>query len=191
MRSFVLPGNSYIVIQVKEVVFDPVVLAATFNITRYDFSIIEASGCERLAATLVFIINNAAVTGMNVFMPTILAFNYPHASPIRIQLLSMSSNICAWALALTIVYLAMRYKKHAAAALPAALLPLLGTTRYACFPLTTMGGSYGSIVLAWAVSNAWTDSARALTGAMITGTGAIGSITSRVLDFQPTPEPDT
>jgi hypothetical protein len=37
------------------------------------------------------------------------------------------------------------------------------------------------IVLAWAVSNAWTDSARALTGAMITGTGAIGSITSRVL----------
>ncbi|KAJ7826063.1 hypothetical protein B0H14DRAFT_3467940 [Mycena olivaceomarginata] len=86
----------------------------------------------------------------------------------------MSPNICAWALVLTLVYLAMRYKKHAATALFAALLPLLGP-----------------IVLAWAVSNAWTDSARALTEAMITGTGAIGSITSRVLDFQPTPEPDT
>jgi hypothetical protein len=35
----------------------------------------------------------AQVTGMNVFMPTILAFNYPHASPIRIQLLFMSPNM--------------------------------------------------------------------------------------------------
>ncbi|KAJ7897664.1 major facilitator superfamily transporter [Mycena olivaceomarginata] len=151
--------------QVKEVVFNPVVLAATW-----------------------FYIISESVTGMSVFTPTILALNYPHASPIRIQLLSVPPNVCAWALSLLLVYLAMRYKKHAAAALVGALLTLAGygtwlatdptfiKTRYACLFLNTMGGSYGPIILAWTVSNARTDSAHALTAAMISGTGAIGSI---------------
>jgi hypothetical protein len=30
---------------------------------------------------------------MSVFTPTILALNYPHASPIRIQLLSVPPNV--------------------------------------------------------------------------------------------------
>ncbi|KAJ7358611.1 major facilitator superfamily domain-containing protein [Mycena albidolilacea] len=152
--------------QVKEVVFNPIVLAATW----------------------FYIIDSVTVTGMTVFAPTILALNYPHASPIRIQLLSVPPNICAWALSLSLVYFAMRYKKHAAAALVGALLTLAGygtwlatdptfiKTRYACLFLNTMGGSYGPIILAWTVSNARTDSERALTAAMIGGTGAIGSI---------------
>jgi hypothetical protein len=34
------------------------------------------------------------VTGMSVFTPTILALNYPHASAIRIQLLSVPPSVC-------------------------------------------------------------------------------------------------
>jgi hypothetical protein len=72
-------------------------------------------------------------------------------------------------------------------------------TRYTCLFLNTMGGAYGKcppsnytplrviihiisyyipgpIVLAWTVSNARTDSARALSGAMISGCGGFGSI---------------
>jgi hypothetical protein len=41
--------------------------------------------------------------------------------------IQLTHRSCAWALALTLVYLAMCYKKHAATALFAALLPLLGT----------------------------------------------------------------
>ncbi|KAF7355969.1 Major facilitator superfamily transporter [Mycena venus] len=153
-------------LQVKEVVFNPVVLASTW----------------------FYIINNVTVTGMSVFTPTILALNYPHASAIRIQLLSVPPNACAWAFSVALIYLAMRYKMHGAAALVGALFTIAGygtwlatdasyiKTRYTCLFLNTMGGCYGPIVLAWTVSNARNDSARALTAAMISGTGAIGSI---------------
>ncbi|KAJ7676529.1 major facilitator superfamily domain-containing protein [Mycena polygramma] len=153
-------------LQLKSVVFNPVVLASTW----------------------FYIINNVTVTGMSVFTPTILALNYPHASAIRIQLLSVPPSVCAWAFSMFLIYLAMRYKMHAAVALVSALFTIAGygawlatdatyvKTRYACLFLNTMGGCYGPIVLAWTVSNAQTDSARALTAAMISGTGAIGSI---------------
>ncbi|KAJ7648777.1 major facilitator superfamily domain-containing protein [Mycena polygramma] len=153
-------------LQLKSVVFNPVVLASTW----------------------FYIINNVTVTGMSVFTPTILALNYPHASAIRIQLLSVPPSVCAWAFSMLLIYLAMRYKMHAAAALVGALFTIAGygawlatdatyvKTRYTCLFLNTMGGCYGPIVLAWTVSNAQTDSARALTAAMISGTGAIGSI---------------
>ncbi|KAJ7906985.1 major facilitator superfamily transporter [Mycena leptocephala] len=153
-------------VQLKAVVFDPVVLASTW----------------------FYLINNVTVTGMSVFTPTILALNYPHASAIRIQLLSVPPSACAWALSMTLISLAMRLKLHAPAALVGALLTIAGygtwlatdasyvRTRYTCLFLNTMGGCYGPIVLAWTVSNARTDSARALTAAMISGTGAIGSI---------------
>ncbi|KAJ7796213.1 major facilitator superfamily transporter [Mycena olivaceomarginata] len=153
-------------VQIKEVVFNPIVLASSW----------------------FYIIDNVTVTGMSVFTPTILALNYPHASAIRIQLLSVPPNICAWVFSITLIYLAMRYKMHAAAALVGVLLTIIGygtwvatdatyiKTRYACLFLNTMGGCYGPIVLAWTVSNARGDSTRALTGAMIPGAGAIGSI---------------
>ncbi|KAJ7324011.1 major facilitator superfamily transporter [Mycena albidolilacea] len=153
-------------VQIKEVVFNPIVLASSW----------------------FYIIDNVTVTGMSVFTPTILALNYPHASAIRIQLLSVPPNICAWVFSITLIYLAMRYKMHAAAALVGVILTIIGygtwvatdatyiKTRYACLFLNTMGGCYGPIVLAWTVSNARGDSARALTGAVIPGAGAIGSI---------------
>ncbi|KAJ6548658.1 major facilitator superfamily domain-containing protein [Mycena capillaripes] len=152
--------------QIREVVFNPVVLASTW----------------------FYIINNVTVTGMSIFTPTILALNYPHVSAIRIQLLSVPPSVCAWALSMSLIYLAMRYKLHAPAALAGALLTIAGygtwlatdatyiKTRYTCLFLNNMGGCYGPIVLAWTVSNARNDSARALTAAMISGTGAIGSI---------------
>lgn len=110
---------------------------------------------------------------MSVFTPTILALNYPHASAIRIQLLSVPPNMsvsleylprptglmpfsCAWVFSITLIYLAMRYKMHAAAALVGVLLTIIGygtwvatdatyiKTRYACLFLNTMGGCYGA-----------------------------------------------
>ncbi|KAJ7063960.1 major facilitator superfamily domain-containing protein [Mycena amicta] len=152
--------------QVKIVLLDPVVLA---------------SAC-------FYVINNVTVTGMSVFTPTILALNYPHASAVQIQLLAVPPNICAWAFSLILITLAMRYGKHGLAALIGALLTVVGyatwlatnssfvKTRYACIFLNTMGGCYGPIILAWAVSNARGDSARALTGATVPGLGALGSI---------------
>ncbi|KAJ6478156.1 MFS transporter [Mycena vitilis] len=128
------------------------------------------------------------VTGMSVFTPTILAFNYPHASAIRIQLLSVPPSVYAWVFSMLLICLAMRYRTHPTAALVGALFTTAGygawlatdtsyiKPRYTCLFLNTMGGCYGPIVLAWTISNAQTDSARALTAAMISGTGAIGSI---------------
>ncbi|KAJ6511763.1 major facilitator superfamily domain-containing protein [Mycena vulgaris] len=141
-----------------------------------------------LASALFYLINNVTVTGMNVFTPTILALNYPHATSIRIQLLSVPPNVCAWGFSMVLVYLAMRYKQHAAAALVGAVFTVAGygtwlatdvtyiQTRYTCLFLNTMGGCYGPIVLAWTMSNARSDSARALTSAVISGAGGLGSI---------------
>ncbi|KAJ7832645.1 major facilitator superfamily transporter [Mycena olivaceomarginata] len=123
-------------VQIKEVVFNPIVLASSW----------------------FYIIDNVTVTGMSVFTPTILALNYPHASAMRIQLLSVPPNICAWVFSIILIYLAMRYKMHAAAALIGVLLTIIGygtwvatdatyiKTRYACLFLNTMGGCYGPIV---------------------------------------------
>ncbi|KAJ7486663.1 major facilitator superfamily transporter [Mycena latifolia] len=152
--------------QLKEVVFNPVVLC---------------SG-------LFYLINNITVTGMNVFTPTILALNYPSATPVKIQLLAIPPSVCAWGFAVGLVYIAMRYQKHAVAALVGAIFTIAGygtwlstdatyiQTRYTCLFLNTMGGCYGPIILAWALSNARSDSNRALTAAAISGVGGFGSI---------------
>ncbi|KAJ6514608.1 major facilitator superfamily transporter [Mycena vulgaris] len=141
-----------------------------------------------LASSWFYLINTITVTGMSVFTPTILALNYPHATSIRIQLLSVPPNVCAWGFSMILVYIAMRYKQHAAAALVGALFTIAGygtwlatdatyiQTRYTCLFLNTMGGCYGPIVLAWTMSNARSDSARALTAAVISGAGGLGSI---------------
>ncbi|KAJ6540004.1 hypothetical protein DFH09DRAFT_1396618 [Mycena vulgaris] len=49
-------------------------------------------------------------------------------------------------------------------------------TRYTCLFLNTIGGCYGPIVLTWTMSNARCNSARALTAAVISGAGGLGSI---------------
>ncbi|KAJ7131183.1 major facilitator superfamily domain-containing protein [Mycena epipterygia] len=152
--------------QLKAVLLNPVVLA---------------SGC-------FYLINNITVTGLSVFTPTILALNYPHATAIRIQLLSVPPSVCSWAFAMALVYIGMHRRAHAPAALVGALFTIAGygtwlatdttyvKTRYTCLFLNTMGGCYGPIILAWTVSNARSDSARALTGAVISGAGGFGSI---------------
>ncbi|KAJ7167239.1 hypothetical protein C8R43DRAFT_169262 [Mycena crocata] len=125
---------------------------------------------------------------MNMFTPTILQLNYPTATAIQIQLLSVPPDVCAWGFSVTLVYIAMRYRRRGAAALIGALFTIAGygtwlatdatyiKTRYTCIFLNTMGGCYGPLVFAWTVSNARTDSARALAGAIISGAGGIGSI---------------
>ncbi|KAJ7290322.1 major facilitator superfamily domain-containing protein [Mycena rebaudengoi] len=196
LRMGVLPGEPIPVVnefpswaQTKQVLLNPVVVA---------------SG-------LFYLCNTITVTGLGIFTPTILALNYPDASPIRLQLLSVPPNVCAWAFSMLLIYVAMRHHLHGAAAITAALLTVAGyatwlaststsiKTRYTCLFLNTMGGAYGKcppsnytplrviihiisyyipgpIVLAWTVSNARTDSARALSGAMISGCGGFGSI---------------
>ncbi|KAJ6514592.1 hypothetical protein DFH09DRAFT_1431740 [Mycena vulgaris] len=79
-----------------------------------------------------------------------------------------------------LVYLAMRYKQHAAAAQVGALFTIAGhgtwlatvatyiQTRYTCLFLNTMGGCYEPTVLTW-TSNARCESTRALTAAVISG----------------------
>lgn len=59
--------------------------------------------------------------------------------------------------------------------------PALHTSRSTSAMLTSplsfsLSGFYGPLILAWALSNASTDSARALTGATVSGLGGIGSI---------------
>lgn len=94
----------------------------------------------------------------------------------------------AWVVAMSAAYFSMKTKQHGIAAGFGALLTVTGyagwlatsstdiKARYAFIFLNSAGGFYGPLILAWALSNASTDSARALTGATVSGLGGIGSI---------------
>ena len=89
---------------------------------------------------------------------------------------------------MTAAYFSMKTKQHGIAAGFGAFLTVVGyagwlatsssdvKARYAFIFINASGGFYGPLVLAWALSNASTDSARALTGATVSGLGGIGSI---------------
>ncbi|KAJ7137113.1 major facilitator superfamily domain-containing protein [Mycena epipterygia] len=148
-------------------------------------TVYEAPSWPQLKAVLLNPV--VVVTDMNVFTPTILALNYPHATAIRIQLLSVPPSL-SWAFAMALMYIGMHRRAHAPAALVGAVFTIAGygtllatdatyiKTHYTCLFLNTLGGCWGPIILAWTVSNTRSDSARALTGAVISGAGGFGSI---------------
>jgi len=47
------------------------------------------------------------------FLRTVIKLNYPGASSVHIQLLSVPPNVFAWGWAMIMAYVAMRYKQHA------------------------------------------------------------------------------
>ncbi|KAM0790377.1 hypothetical protein ACM66B_003259 [Microbotryomycetes sp. NB124-2] len=146
-----------------------------------------------VVTTFLFICNNIVMQGLVSFMPTIIRTNYPGISNVQVQLLTVPPNICAFLLGTSCAFFAMKRGQHALVAVFAACLCLIGfliwtitdpndgslaKARYAGVFFTCMGSFYGPLVMAWAVSNAKSDKARALTSATVSGFGAIGSVIS-------------
>lgn len=143
-----------------------------------------------LAAIVFFIFNNVTVQGLNSFLPTVIKLNYPGASAVRIQLLSVPPNVFAWGWATLMAWVAMRYRQHAYVAMLGGLFSVIGYAmwvatdatfikiRYSAIFLCQGSGYYGPLIMAWAMSNAKNDKSRALTGAAVSGLGSIGSVIS-------------
>ncbi|KAK4047455.1 hypothetical protein OIV83_005367 [Microbotryomycetes sp. JL201] len=146
-----------------------------------------------VVTTFLFICDNIVMQGLVSFLPTIIRTNYPNISNVQVQLLTVPPNITAFVVGTSCAFFAMKRGQHAFVTVFAACLCLIGfliwtitdpndasmaKARYAGVFFTCTGSFYGPLVMAWAVSNAKSDQARALTSATVSGFGAIGSVIS-------------
>jgi MFS family permease len=142
-----------------------------------------------LGAIWLYSCSNVTVQGLGVFLPSILKVNYPGASNVRIQLLTVPVYVCAMGVTLIITYLCVRLRVHWFFAMLGGLLSIVGygiwtgtdssatNVRYAaCFLNMIAGFINGPVAVGWGAANASPDTLRAMVGAVVTGFAGIGAV---------------
>ena len=142
-----------------------------------------------IGAIWIYSCSNVTVQGLGVFLPSILRLNYPDATNVRIQLLTVPVYAVAMCFALVVSYLCVRFRVHWWAAVMAGCMAIVGygiwtgtsaldkEVRYAaCFINMSSGFVTGPVAVGWGAANASPDTIRAMVGAVITGFAGIGAI---------------
>lgn len=142
-----------------------------------------------VGAIWLYCCTNVTVQGLGVFLPSVLRVNYPGASNVRIQILTVPVYIVAMVVTLIITYLCVRLRTHWYFAALGGALAITGygiwvgtgpddaQLRYAaCFLNMSSGFILGPVALGWAAANASPDTIRAMVGAVVTGFAGFGAV---------------
>ncbi|KAJ7625468.1 MFS general substrate transporter [Roridomyces roridus] len=148
---------------------------------------------------LCYIMANISFQGLSLFLPTVIT-TLGHYTVVESQLRTVPPYIVAVIWALVTTYGSSRLNHRAGPILFSGVLMVVGYAmavgtkaphaRYAACFLSVMGGSsVGPLQLAWATDNAAPDTVKAVTSAIITGFGALGSVIA-VWSYLPTDAPN-
>ncbi|KAH8927917.1 MFS general substrate transporter [Atractiella rhizophila] len=171
---------------IRRVLADQPAVRQSKEATKLTLVLRALTSVTGLACTLGFILNNIIFQGITVFLPSIIG-TLGHYTPVEIQLRTVPVYMAAVVWAVIINYISLRTRNHSYCIIGSISMTVIGyalwlshkepKVRYAALFLNTMGSMpVGPFWLSWAMANASPSTVQAVTPALVTGVGALGSI---------------
>jgi len=161
--------------------------------------VLRSFSFNTILCTVSYMMINISFQGLSLFLPTVIN-SLGHFSTVEAQLRTVPPYMVAAAWALFSAWTGYRMKQRCSPILISVLLQVVGYAiavstknphaRYAACFLSLAGGSpSGPMYLTWATDNSAPDTMRAVTTAVVSGFGQLGSIIA-VWTYIPTDAPD-